>query len=422
MDLSPHGTAEDLFALFARADYEFVGAPVPKGRIVRNLVEPLFQAFGRALAELGELLPAAVSLSIQDRLYAIAQGGGGEPMVGRDDPALQAAEALALEAERRTGKRAAFACLLAHAPVDPQWLHLNVLLFRTAMIGLALARKVPCRPRLVNAVDAYGLDMLGVCGEGIYAGTMSRAHLGFLRLTRARPPAGRLLTAGVKWPGIVWRILGNLREGGELIMVLAGGVPITSRAYYALREAVGRLCRTSPGAAAPRAALERLASREPGFADFLSSGKVLCSRSAWRLIEAWVMDRALTRTGRAALGAGRLDPVGEAAWVTAAAALEVPPADAAAARKILQAELARETPFRQRFLSVIARRVAASGRPLVLLPLAWGRIEAVNIAFGSPVCLLPAPRGLIRVLDSSGEVAQMDSAEFTRSFVEPRFP
>ena len=189
MDLQPPGTAEDLFALFVRADYGAVGAPPLKGRLGRSLVEPFFQAVGRALAELGELLPDRVSLAVQDRLYRAAQGLGGEPGVDGDDPALRAAADLALEAERRTGKRAAFACLLAHAPVDSRWLHLNPLMFRTALRGLALARQGNCRPRLVNAVDAYALDMLPVFGEGLYAGYMTRAHLGFMRLTRARPPA-----------------------------------------------------------------------------------------------------------------------------------------------------------------------------------------------------------------------------------------
>lgn len=411
MDLSPPGTAEDLFALFVRADYEAVGAPPLKGRLGRCLVEPFFQALGRALAELGELLPDSLSLSLQDRLYRAAQGAGGEPGVEASDPALQAAAALAREAERRTGKRAAFACLLAHAPVDSRWLHLNPLMFRTALRGLALARTGSCRPRLVNAVDAYALDMLPILGEGLYAGYMTRAHLGFSRLTRARPPAGRLVTAGSEWPGIVWRILRELRGGGELIMVLAGGVPVTARAFYALREAVGLLCRASPAAANPRAAVERLAPQG-----------TLRSRSAWRFIESWVLARALTRSGRAALQAGRLDAVGEAAWVLAAAALGVGAAESTAARKVLEVELARETPFRRRLLTLIARRVVAGGRPVVLLPLGWGRVDAVKVAFGPPVCLLPGERGRVLVLDPSGELTDSGAGAFARSFVEPRFP
>ena len=58
----------------------------------------------------------------------------------------------------------------------------------------------------------------------------------------------------------------------------------------------------------------------------------------------------------------------------------------------------------------------------MLLPLGWGRVDAVKIAFGPPVCLLPAPRGRVRVLEPSGALSESGVDAFARSFVEPRFP
>ncbi|MBI5595115.1 MAG: hypothetical protein HY928_03395 [Elusimicrobia bacterium] len=420
MDLRPVGTAEDLFAVFARREYAASGPPGPKGPFGRRLVEPFFQAVGRAGAVVESLLPADLSLTLQDRLYSFIQDGPEHPFDPRD-PALARAAALARRAEELTGRPAAAACLLAHAPVEPDSLYLNPAMFRHALKGLRAVRGRPCRPKLVNAVDAFALDMLDAAGEGTYAGFMSRVHLGFLRVTRARPWVGRALTAGAEWHAIAPRILRLLGDGGDLVMVLAGGIPVTARAYYAVREAVGRLCRASPSAADPAAASARLARQAPLFAAFRSSGEVGGIRSGWRLIEAWVMDCALTRSGRAALDAGRLDPVASAALVAVAAALEVPPQDLVAARKRLEAEVARETPFRERLLAAVSGRVAARGRAVVLLPLGWGRKGAVRLEFLEPVCLLPAPAGRARVLTPDGGVAEAPTSEFARDFVESRF-
>lgn len=424
MNLAPVGTAEDLFALFARREYSAVGAPPAKSSVARGWLEPAFQAFGRAIALAGEVLPDGTSLMAQDALYKAIQGGGPEADQPFDpaQPALVEAAALIKEAERRTGRPAAVACLLAHAPVEKEWLHLNPLMFRHALKGVVVARGKPCRPRLVNAVDAFALDMLDPVGEGAYAGYMSLAHLGFLRVTAARPAAGRAFTSSAGWDGIARRILTLLSGGGDLIMVLAGGVPPTARGYYALREAVGRLCRESPGAGDPHAALTRLKISAPSFAAFLGEGEVGDLGSAWRLIEAWVLSLAMTAPGRKALEAGRLDAVAAAGFIAAAAALQVTPPELVAARKSLEAELARETPFRERFLSLLTHRVAFAGRPVVLLPLVWGRLGAVKVAFASPVCLLPAPRGRALLLGPDGKTAESTAGGWARDFVEARFP
>lgn len=420
MDLRPVGTAEDLFAVFARREYAAIGDPMAKGPLGRRLVEPFFQGVGRATAFLESLLPADLSLSLQDRLYSLIQDGPEHPF-DPGAPALARAADLARRAEELTGRSPAAACLLAHAPVDPEYLYLNPAMFRQALKGMRLVRGRPCRPRLVNAVDAFALDMLAPLGEGAYAGFMSRVHLGFLRVTRARPWVGRALTAGAEWHAIAPRILRLLGDGGDLVMVLAGGVPVTARAFYAVREAVGRMCRASRSASSPARAVARLKEREPLFAAFCASGELGGIRSGWRLIEAWVMDCALRASGRSALDAGRLDPVAAAALVAVAAALEVPPQDLVGLRRRLEAEVARETPFRERLLAAVAGRVAARGRAVLLLPLGWGRKGAVRLGFSDPVCLLPAPPRRVRVLSADGGVVELPVPEFAREFVESRF-
>lgn len=423
MDLAPVGTAEDLFALFARREYAAVGAPPAKSAAARGWLEPAFQIFGRAIALAGEALPDRLSLRAQDALYKAIQGGGPEADQPFDpaQPALRDAAALIKEAERHTGKRPAVACLMAHAPVEKEWLHLNPLMFRHSLKGLVVARGGPCRPRLVNAVDAFALDMLDPVGEGAYTGYMTLAHLGFLRLTGARPSIGRALTGGAGWDGVATRILRVLNGGGELVMVLAGGVPPTARGFYALRESVGRLCRRSPSAGDPRGVIERLSAAAPSFAAFRADGEVGGFPSAWRLIEAWTLSLAMTRSGRKALESGRLDAPAAAALVAVAAALRVAPADLVDARNALEAELARDTSFRERFLRVLACRVASAGRPVVLLPLAWGRHGAVKVAFGPPLALLPAPRGRALLLDASGKTVETGAGAWARVFVEGRF-
>ena len=420
MDLRPVGTAEDLFSAFVRREYAAIGAPAHKGPVGRRLVEPFFQGVGRATAFLESLLPADLSLSLQDKLYTAIQNGP-EHAFDPAAPALAQACALTRRAEALTGRTASAACLLAHAPVDPEYLYLNPAMFRHALKGLRVVRGRPCRPRLVNAVDAFALDMLDPLGEGAYAGFMSRVHLGFLRMTRARPWVGRALTAGAEWHAIAPRILRLLGDGGDLVMVLAGGIPVTARAFYAVREAVGRMCRSSPCAPSPARAVARLREREPLFAAFCESGQLGGMRSGWRLIEAWVMDCALTASGRAALDAGRFDPVASAALVSVAAALDVGPQELVRMRRLLEAEVARDTPYRERLLAAVAGRVAAKGRAVVLLPLGWGRKGSVRLEFAEPVCLLPSSTRRVRVLGTDGGIRELAAPDFAREFVESRF-
>jgi hypothetical protein len=140
-----------------------------------------------------------------------------------------------------------------------------------------------------------------------------------------------------------------------------------------------------------------------------------------RLLEAWVLSLAMTPSGRRALDAGRLEAPAAAGLVAVGAALGVPPADMVSARKTLEAELARETPFRERFLSLLAHRASFARRPVLLLPLVWGRLGAVKVAFGPPACLLPAPRGRAALLGPDGALVETTAAGWARDFVEARF-
>ena len=418
----PRGDVSDLLAFLARADTRGREALLPrKTPFGRLCVEPWFHLLGAAAAAFLEAIPAAADMALQDRLYHSL--GGGKPTIpfAPDGAGLREAAALAARAEERTGRRCALLCLESHPPIDSDALYLNLELMRHALKGLNQVRGRPCRPRMVVAVDPFGIDMLRLHREGGYAGFMSRAHLGFDRLPRGRAWTARLLLRHAVWPSIAFRIARSLGAGEEVIMVLGGGMPATARLYYCAREWAGRLCRGGvPGPEFRR----RLAESAPEFAAYLNGVKAgPLGRSAWRLAESWLLSTLCATDAFPWAKEGVLPPRSGDAVRAVALAAGLSEAEAEVAAADLRSEFARETPYRERLFGFLAGRVVRQGTPVLLLPLRWGDRSGVQFSFGAPVALLSAGRDRrVRVLDRTGAESERGLRDFARAFAAESFP
>ncbi len=370
------GTSQDLLSIVTRA-YEAhierlqLALPVkPQSR--RLWLEPPFVAVGAAVAGLLELIPADAALKIMSKIYASLSAPRSYPFDPKS-PALLRSIELVRRVERGAGKPAALFALISHPPVMGDLAHLNFELVRHAGLALRELRGRPCRPRLVAAVDPFALDTVSLPEEGVYAGFMGRYHLGFDRLALARPRGSRPLLKKARWDRMPWRLLRLLERGGEASMVLAGGVPSTTRVLYAAREWTARLRRKSPLRGKPAEVLARL-RRNADFRRFDEQGPHgrALARSAWRLAEAWAMAALCSVfgfAGEACSDTGVVSGDAERALRELAAAFGLSEAESQDALSELKDELLRETPYRQRLFRVLAARVARR-RPVVVLPVA----------------------------------------------------
>lgn len=323
------GRADDLLAALARAEAARAGR-TPPGPL-EAAGEAAGYAFGRLAAAAWSLLPAAPWLALHDRVFRRVSGL----------PAAGWEAAAGGEAERRAG----LLCLFSH-PGREEGEGINVELARSALLALRALRGRPCRPRLMAAVDPFALDGLRWWRRGPYAGYLAGLHIGLDRLRRS----GRCA-----WPSAVWRLLRALREGGEVAMVLSGGMPATARALYTAREALWELRRCRPGRRPPSEVHAALGAPPSG----------ALFRSAWRRLEHRVISELCADLE--GLESGVLSPSGRAAFAAAARALGWPGADAERAASAFAADFARRTPPRARLFRVLAARLR--GAPVLLLPL-----------------------------------------------------
>ena len=174
---------------------------------------------------------------------------------------------------------------------------------------------------------------------------------------------------------MAYRLLQTLQRGGEVGMVLAGGVPSTTRTLYAAREWVGEARRHSTLKARPDEVLARLRLL-PGFAKLETEGPhgpALC-KNVWRLAEVYAMSFLAgvflesVEVEKSCADLGRLDERGRRTMLAFLAALGLDEERAAESLGRLAEELSRETPFRRRFFRILAGRVAVR-RAVVIVPI-----------------------------------------------------
>lgn len=408
-------TAQDLLrvvTLAAERELDARGESLPrKSEFARRWIEPLFRGFGIACALLMEIVPADWVVAFHDRLFAWLYAPHSYPF-DAEAPEILGARSLVAELERRSGRAPALLALISHPPVMGELMHLNFALVRLAMLALRAARGRACRPRLVTATDPFALDALSIAEEGLYAGYMGTFHVGIDRLAHGRGHPGPSLTPSAAWSAMPRRLFRILGRGGEVGLVLSGGIPATGRVLYGAREWTRSVRAKSPLRARP-AEVERSLRADPGFARFDESAAELPRLpGAWRLVELWLM-----------LAAAGLIPGSDAraAAQSALAAFDVPAAERPRLLEELRADLERETPSRRRLFRILAARVARR-RPVVLIPIVHGT-QPLSVRAREAWGWEWAGRGRVRALraDAPGDAVETTPEDFAGRFVAENF-
>jgi len=359
-------------------------------------LEPPAILFGQALALFGACLPRDLSWGLQNAIFRVARGGGEEKEIafGSSDPVFDEVRRMCRSVEDKTGRRPAVVCLMGHAPVDPESLHLGVELMRHGLLALRAVRD--CLPKLVLAIDAFALDMLGVFVEGAYAGFMGPTHLGIDRLPRLHSTIGRWMLSPYSWERYIYRVTSWLRDGGEMLIVPGGGVDSTARIQYTAREAAGALCRQGPNRG-----------------DAAGSG--------WRAMEASVLEPLCEREAFLATEKGELPGIVRARFEDVAGKLGFTAEGVQERTDAFVEEFACDTPYRTRLFSVIAARVLKKGRPVVFFTtkIAGSGSEA-QVVYGSPEAWTQAEKDRIEVLASDGSATVESTAAFARRYLRAR--
>ncbi|MDE2490584.1 MAG: hypothetical protein KGM24_07025 [Elusimicrobia bacterium] len=411
------GTAQDLLRVVTRAyelELEKSGAPSfpVKTESQRRFVEPLFRLAGIAVGKLVEALPGDWIVGLHDRAFRRLAGGRTYPFDAAR-PEIVRARALAERLKAETGREPALLALVSHPPVLGALAHLNFELVRHATRALREVRGRPCRPRLVAATDPFALDATAIFEEGFYAGFMGTYHIGIDRLALGRGHLGPELTPQASWTRMPSRLFRVLAAGGEVGLVLAGGVPATSRVLYGAREWLRGARRRSPRRRDPRAVARALEGDE-SFRRFerLAEDLVRVPSGTWRVVDVWLM----------AAAAGLLP--GETATAAGAAvltALGIPDVERAALLADLESALTRETPHRRRLFRLLAGRVARA-RPLVLIPVVH-RTEPLGVEIREAWSWERLGRGRVRARRADAADAPLELAPeaFADRFVEENF-
>jgi hypothetical protein len=374
------GTAQDLMSVVTRAyeiHLERTKTVLPaKSDWQRTFLEPPFILLGLTVSKTLAVLPSETVKAFHSKLFdALASPHRYE--FDAASQAVQSARKLCAQLEAETGKAPALLSLISHPPVLGDLAHLNFAWVRHAMLARREARGRPCRPRLLVATDFFALDSIPSFQEGIYAGFMGDYHLGFDRIIFSRKPLSRWLLAKTGWDRTPMRLLKILAEGREVGLVLAGGVPGTTRILYAVREWLGRQRLLSPLRANPAEISRRLKADE-SFRRFSAEAPLgaRLSVNASRMAEAWAMSSLAgvfmgdDAAGKSGADSGTLTPAARDCALRCLSAFGLPASGNETALAELSAEIERETPYRARFFNILASRVLGKGRPVVFIPVA----------------------------------------------------
>lgn len=410
------GTAQDLMRVVTKAyelQLEAEGTVLPvKSELLRVLLEPVMRAAGVAVAMAMELAPADWAVGVHDRLFRVLAAGRGYPFEP-SSPAVAGARALAARLESESGESPALLAAISHPPVMGDLAHLNFELVRHSTLALREARGRPCRPRLVVAIDPFALDTASLPEEGLYAGYMGRYHLGIDRLAFGRGHLGPLMSPQARWDRMPLRLFRSLAAGGEVGLVLSGGVPATGRVLYGAREWARRVRGASPLRAEPARVLAGLRA-DAGFVRFEkeAGAAIPLPRGPWRLLEGWLMAAA------AGLAAGA---TAESVARAQLELLSVPEPARPALLAELRSDEARETPARRRLFRLLAGRVARR-RPLLLIPVVH-RTDPLGVTEREAWGVTWTGRGRVRVVraGSPGSAEEMTAEELAERFTQEHF-
>ena len=421
----PTGRYDDLLMLLARSEERRLCGRIPvKSPASRLFLEPLFNLLGLSVAAALRMMPHNTAARVQDGVFRGLIGKNPTCPFDADSENLKRTRELMGEAEKISGNSPALFCLTSHPPAFGELLYLNVELMRHALRVLRELRGKTGRPRLVIGMDYFALDMLALYEEGAYAGFTGSYHLGFDRLSHLRRGLGGALLGATAWPNVAKRLLERFLNGGDIGMVLGGGVPETSRLFYCAREFVGRLYKERPDRVSPEEIRRRLCEACEDFKKFLSEdvGGLLRNKIL-RSVQAWVISALIGDDGAQDAQRGTVGLKGREALQACIRSLGYEGAAADSVYEEFEREFARENPYRERLFALLARRVAARGRPIVILPLTYGRPGAVRMRFGAPVSLMgTAGAGALKIKRPGEAPEEVATRTFCREFVTREYP
>jgi hypothetical protein len=366
------GTAQDLMLVVVRNYEDYLkrtGLVLPtKGRLGRALLQPPLVAMGRLIAHILEILPADLVMNIHEKVYSALSAPYRFEFNG-SSPELLKARQLVEQLTRECGRRPALLGVLSHASTTGEEGHLNFELVRQASLALQqLRRESPgqksgSRPRLLIAVDPFALDTAPHHQEALYSGTMGTYHIGLDRMSLNRSFLGRHLLSPARWDRVIYRLNRSLRDGGEVALVLAGGVPLTTRLLYTAREWVRRCCRESPRNADSAAIFSDL-EKDSLYRNFKEKNPTESAPSVVRVLQGWAM-AALAESDAET---GQISDQDRIILQRILDILGFPKDQASRHLSSFAEEFARETPYRERLFNILAARVVGRGRPIVFVP------------------------------------------------------
>jgi len=393
----------------------------------RRGIMPLFSWAGFLVSRAVECLPADASLSIQDRIFKTLASDYRTPCDALRAPLVRVQAAMR-QAEQDAGKPAALLTLLSHPPAQGDAAALNVEMVRQAVSAMRFLRARACRPRLVIAIDDFALDMLTLHEEGLYAGFVAGSHLGLNRATLRHSFSGASFMRRTALDLMPWRLFSRLAAGGEVGMVLSGGVPATGRALYVLREWIKEIWRRHPVADAGVA--RRLLEENQDFRRFeaVLPRESPLRKNVPRLCEGWAASRALGLqeglSAPVACATGRLDGATEGALRAVLRAAGAGEAESAARMGALAEEFARETPFRRRFFRLLSKRVLGrSSRPVVFVPISHDTGDESHLRCGEGWVWRSQDGGRIAAVRAAEKEERWEGTadEFAARFVSENF-
>jgi hypothetical protein len=347
---------------------------------------------GFGIGAIAAALPAKLVEGLHMRTLAALAGAGDFPLAPDWNYALEGARSLYARLAD-AGSEPAIWVLMSHPPVTTEVSTLNFALTQRAFEAVSFIRGRPTKAKMLVAIDPFAMDATPMWQEGVYPGLMTAMHLALDRTPSLRGPAQKMLLGAARPERLAWRLVRELRGGGDVVMILGGGIELNARIMYPSREFLSRWRKASDkrGASvrkAQREALAMLAAGEPSAAE-----------------------------------TGTLNEAAEAALRLLGRELGFDEKRVSADLDDFRDEFGRKNPYRRRLFRIVASRVVKGGRPVLTLPISHGSDGKTQIRLGEAAALTSEGGGLsIRMwengrLESSGRSAE----DFARRWIGAHF-
>lgn len=330
------------------------GVASPDQKNSHSLWELPFNVIGSLFGMGVRFLPPATRQTFD--LWVIRKMAGRPEL---QDPLVPAHEQRVFELsdwlQQKTGQYPAVLFPTSHADTEGPyaWLRFEVF-YRAIHASFQLLRRFPTPfnqpiPQCVLAVDPYAVDSVSLPIGAIYAAWMSQVYF-----TIHRQPSQRLwfhryfFFSKNAASQVGWRFLRSLKKGVPLTFALGGGLPHNARLFYTVREFIKQL----PFKSWPMHPVELQ--------------KQLCEILTRPVGTVWPPEE------------GELPRETQQAVIEFLRSLGFSPTAATQQLEDLQDEFARPVPYRRRLWKILLRKVARTGKPLL--------VQALQHVPDRPVC------------------------------------